>query len=408
MDVPPGIAAQIRAEGGRVTFARFMELALTHPAEGYYSRRETLLGPRGDYTTAPVLSPEFNETVSRLVEEVVVSLVRTHEGVLHGVRIVELGGGEGQLAKALLGRLSGEHPHLKAQLVYNLVEVGEALRARQRAALARPLAAGWRVTWASTLADALAEALPTVVVGNEFVDALPVHLVEVRGQAAREAWVEVTGGGADVARGAGRRERLREDWDALGPEAAAELRTLFGTEDASVLRAYSKDGVIEVRPAAQGLVQELARSRVHDSVRGLKRAAPEARVGDCLLTIDYGEWFGDSSAGRKPAPYRRTVRGYFRHQLVSDLYARAGAQDLTADVDFRALDLHGRDAGLETVLYTTVAAMLRGDRGLERLEKLEKEAGSCLEADRRASALRALLDDESLGQAFKVMLQVSG
>jgi hypothetical protein len=63
------IAELIAAEGGEVTFARFMELALTHPTLGYYSRADRLLGRRGDFNTAPALSPFFNRTLARLVTE---------------------------------------------------------------------------------------------------------------------------------------------------------------------------------------------------------------------------------------------------------------------------------------------------------------------------------------------------
>jgi SAM-dependent MidA family methyltransferase len=133
----------------------------------------------------------------------------------------------------------------------------------------------------------------------------------------------------------------------------------------------------------------------------------------CLLTIDYGGWpsSAETETGCWCRPsgepsYGRTVRAYFRHQLVSDPYVRVGRQDLTADVDFRALDLHGRGIGFETVLYTSVAALLLADGGEEELRALRASAGGSLEADRETSILEALLDDEGLGGAFKVMLQV--
>jgi SAM-dependent MidA family methyltransferase len=91
---------------------------------------------------------------------------------------------------------------------------------------------------------------------------------------------------------------------------------------------------------------------------------------------------------------------------VDDLFVRVGRQDLTADVDFRALERHGRRAGFETVLHTTVAELLLGDSGDERLARLKVLAESSLEADRRAAVLRELLDPESVGGAYRVMLQV--
>jgi SAM-dependent MidA family methyltransferase len=413
--VPPGIADQVVAEGGRVTFARFMDLALTHPTQGYYSSSETLMGPRGHFSTAPLLSPEFNQTHARLVVELVVAVASPvaiedaapAEGLPGSVSLVELGGGEGQSAVAVLDLLARERPDLKSRVTYTIVEVGEGLRARQRGALARAIADGWRVAWAPSLTDAVTAVnmAPVVAVGNEFLDALPVHLVDVRGDRCREAWVEVVGDSADTGEGAapGGGAGVREIWDFVGPETAAELSALFGTEDALALRPLSRDGFIEVRPVVGGVMRQLG-----------AQAAPS-----CLLTLDYGHWFGmadpslpggagSPGAASSPAAYRRTMRGYYRHQLVSDPYARVGGQDLTADVDFRALHLHGRAAGYETVLYTTVAAMLRGDSGAERLALLGQKAAGSLEIDRRATVLRALLDDHEVGGAFKVMLQVRG
>jgi SAM-dependent MidA family methyltransferase len=392
---PSEIVEQIVAEGGRVPFARFMELALAHPTEGYYAGSNSLLGPRGHFTTAPILSPEFNATTARLVEELVAASAAETPAA---VDLIELGGGEGQLAKAVLGRLAGERPDLESRVTYTIVEMGDGLRACQRRALARASAAGRRVKWAPSLASAVAagRAGPTIVMGNEFIDAMPVHLVGVSEDGVREAWVEVE---SAVAGGGG--ATLREVWDGPCPEAAAELRMLFGTEGAADLRILSQDGVIELRPAVGDLFRELTR-----------KGGPS-----CLLTVDYGEWFGegplsDSSKGAAAgstvvAPYQRTLRGYYRHQLVRDPYERVGAQDLTADVDFRALDAHGRAAAFETVLYTSVAAMLRGDSGAERLAELERRASRSLEVDRRSSALRMLLDVQGVGGAFKVMLQVS-
>ena len=231
-----------------------------------------------------------------------------------------------------------------------------------------------------------------------------MHLVDVRGPRPLEAWVAIhEGAGGERDRGLG------EVWDDISPEVEAEVRALFGTVDTEVLRPLSGDGFIEVRPALRSLTERVG----------------AAMPAGSLLTIDYGEWYRGPGAFGAAAPsgaascrcdcprddsYRRTIRGYFRHQLVVDPYARVGFQDLTADVDFRALDIHGREAGFETVLFTTVAALLRADGGEDRLSELLQQASvptsEALEADREARVLEALLDPGGLGGAFKVMLQV--
>lgn len=401
--MPVGIAREIAAEGGRVTFARFMELALTHPTDGYYSRTGRLLGRRGHFSTAPHLSLAFSRAVVRLLTELAdASLVDASQTAVPGIAgptdagaigrpplaVVELGGGEGDLVKAVLDGWQQTRPELRERLVYSIVEIGEGLRARQRKALSEVVGREWDVRWADDLTGAVAGTRPAVIVGNEFVDALPVHLVDVRGPRPLEAWVSVD---------PDRSGRVIELWDVLSREAEAELRFLFGAAEGDHLRALSRDGIMELRPAAGSLVRQIV------------SVMPEG----CLLTIDYGDWLRGVEAGTgcgcdpsgEPS-YGRTVRGYFRHQLVTDPYARVGHQDLTADVDFRALDLHGRETGFETVLFTSVAALLLADGGEEELSALRARAGDSLEADREAAVLEALLDREGLGGSFKVMLQV--
>jgi SAM-dependent MidA family methyltransferase len=365
-----------------------MDLALTHPTDGYYRGVEDVLGPHGHFTTAPCVSPEFNGAVERVLRELVDAAVYSQGGGAEIVTVVEFGGGRGDLAKAVLRGWDRHRPDLRERVAYVVVEVNGSLRDKQRRALTGVMARGWRVEWVASAGAALAVSPGTSVLGlgNEFIDALPVHLLDVRGDEPLEAWVELDHTGQEGASGA----HVREVWGAPTHEALTELRSLFGTMVAADLRALSHDGIIEVRPAAARLLEQLA------------AAAPAC----CLLTVDYGGWFGSPVCGATPAsPCRRTVRGYFRHQLETDPYGRIGRQDLTADVDFRALDLHGQQAGFETVLYTTVADMLKASGGEDKLRVLRERAAASLQSDRRASMLHKLLDGEDLGGAFKVMLQ---
>ena len=94
---------------------------------------------------------------------------------------------------------------------------------------------------------------------------------------------------------------------------------------------------------------------------------------------------------------------------MPDPLARPGKQDLTADVDFAAVDLHGRRHGFQTVLFTTLAAFLRAGGAEAELQALLDGAGATasdpLEADRQATVLKNLLDERDLGGAFKLMVQ---
>ncbi len=408
------MAGLIEAEGGRVTFARFMEVALTHPTLGYYSRVDRLLRYGGDFSTAPALSPFFCRAVARLVTELLdAALGENGLDLPVGGKpsVVELGGGEGQLAAGILGSWEMKRPDLRRQVCYRLVEVGAGLQRRQAAAVAGYATSGWDVGWGSTLEAACAGTRPVVIVGNEFLDALPVHLLRVAGAEAAEAYVATTDGG------------LEQTWGPVSEPAAREIEAVFATTDPRRIGAFSADGVIEVSPGLRVWLERVV----------------SVMPSGSLVSIDYGDWFpGAPTAGERwglegRLPRRRTVRGFFKHQLVLDPLLRPGRQDLTADVDFAALDLHGREEGFETVLFTTLAAFLRGAGAVGELEELERRragAGTVgvgeavpetgedgrqatdsletdsLEVDRQATVLRGLLDEEDLGGAFKLMVQV--
>ncbi len=392
------IAEVIAAEGGRVTFARFMQIALTHPTLGYYSRVGRLLRHGGDFSTAPALSPFFGKTVARLVTELVdASMAAAPEADPRPAApappakscVVELGGGEGHLAQAVLRHWADERPEWRDKVAYRTVEAGARLREIQARAVSVPVAAGWDVGWGADLQEVCRHTRPVVMVGNEFLDTVPVHLVSVQGSALREAYVV-----------AAEPPGLVEMWGDLSDAAAGEIELLFGTLDPSSLRAFTDDSIIEVFPDMGSLVRSAARCMPSGS----------------LVSVDYGEWFaGRLPAGRRwglegRARRRRSVRGYFKHQMITDPLARPGRQDLTADVDFSAVDLHGGRNGFETVLFTTLAAFLRGGGAERELADLRGHmatgSGDALESDRQATVLTNLLDERDLGGAFKVMVQV--
>ena len=386
--VPASIARAVREEGGRVTFARFMELALTDPESGYYTRIDPLrgrpyLGPRGDFTTAPHKVPAFNRALSRLVAQVVDVMP---PGL---VLVADVGAGEGDLAAGMLAAWESKRPDLRERVVYRTVDLSGPLRSRQEEALSAATRTGWDAaacadfpdpsTWSAGPAPA-----SVVVVGNELIDALPVHRVDVRGDTLREAWVRLREG--DVA-------TFEEEWGEVSGEAAAEFERLFGTPDPLPVRPLTRDGTVELRPA----------------VRSLSAGWAAAYADICVITVDYGDRMAGPGAavpGVTGRLHGRTLRGYLRHQTTIDPYVAVGRQDLTADVDFRALDLHGEELGLECVLFASLGAFLRGMGGLEEAQRLEESATDSLDSDLAATALRALLDDDDVGGEFKIMVQV--
>lgn len=401
------LAQVIRAEGGRVPFARFMELALTHPRVGYYTGERIPVGREGDFITIPARCPFFATAIARLLTDLVEAILVTAGGAEprdeRRVFVVEVGGGRGELAFGVLDSWRKEHPDLFGKIAWRMIEPSGSLRSLQQERLRSFVREGWDIDFLSSFRDlpSCGSEIGRVVISNEVIDALPVHLVDVRGQSAAEVWVETYGAAS-----------FREVAGPLSPEARKELAFLFGTDDCSMLRQFSEDGFLELRPSVH---EFLMHAMGEDS--GLREQDCSKRSSSvCIVTVDYGGWLLSPKGVRADRRHRRTLRSYRHHQQTEDVLTYAGSQDLTADVDFAALEAHGLELGLVSVLATDVACLLQAagaQAEIKRYLQPETEAGlgsqDCqdyLERDRLASILKRVADPNDVGGLFKVMVQV--
>jgi SAM-dependent MidA family methyltransferase len=265
-----------------IPFEQFMARALHDPQHGYYARRITGVGRRGDFTTAPMLS----EAPARAIAAWVVRALRET-----GCRnLVEIGPGEGTLAADVLRHLPW-HVRLRTRL--HLVETSAPLAAQQRKHL------GKHATWHRSPGDALAACGGNAVIySNELVDAFPVR----RFQKTAIGWQEL----------AVFFDGKHEAHESLLPPAPLPDSSAF----------------LEFHPVGQWI-------EVHESYhRFLEEWLPLWKSGR-MLTIDYGATI-ETLYHCRP---RGSTRGYLFQQRLEgpSIYQNPGRQDLTADVNFTDL-----------------------------------------------------------------------
>ena len=160
---------------GPLSVGAFMAEALGHPRFGYYMRRDPF-GSGGDFTTAPEISQMFGELVGLWCVD---SWARLGgPGPFH---LVELGPGRGTLMADAL-RAAAVLPLFRDNATVHLVETSPALRERQRQTL-QPIL-GDAIQWHDRLEDVPDG--PTILIANEFFDALPIRQV----QKTNHGWFE--------------------------------------------------------------------------------------------------------------------------------------------------------------------------------------------------------------------------
>ncbi|HTX34310.1 MAG TPA: SAM-dependent methyltransferase [Bryobacteraceae bacterium] len=202
-----------------------------------------------------------------------------------------------------------------------------------------------------------------VVFSNEFFDALPVDVAVWREGAFREQRVALDGSGAFV-------------WLEAGPapeRVADYLRRYFPPPEEG--RWY------EANLAALGWMERIGRA---------------LRSG-CVLTIDYG--YTRAESVRFPAG---TLMGYHRHTARENVLEHPGERDITAHVNFTALEEHGARCGLGALRLETLASTLLAAGEDDHFAGALEAAGPA-EEFRRRMQLKTLLF--GLGETFRVLLQ---
>ncbi len=126
-----------------------------------------------------------------------------------------------------------------------------------------------------------------------------------------------------------------------------------------------------------------------------------------LLTIDYGFTADELFSPSRP---RGTLRAYFRHHASDDLLANVGEQDLTAHVNFSAIQAAGESVGLKTESFQTqsqfltrILAKASKDNSLGKLVASKRSEDGWTSAQSRQ--FQTLTHPEHLGRAFRVLVQ---
>jgi SAM-dependent MidA family methyltransferase len=150
------IVREIAAQGGWISFARYMEIALHSPGAGYYAGGARQFGAEGDFVTAPELGNLFGRTLARQLAQ------------FPDLPILELGAGSGALAETLA-----------ADRDYSILETSAPLRALQEKRLGKKV----------RHLDRLPERWQGIILANEVADAIPVHVVAWRAEGVMERGV---------------------------------------------------------------------------------------------------------------------------------------------------------------------------------------------------------------------------
>ena len=349
------IEEEIRRRGP-IPFSRYMQVCLYDPELGYYAAHAQQFGKAGDFYTSSDVHAVFGRLLARQFNEIWLAL-----GSPSVLRIVELGPGRGLFAQDVLDWSEKRFVDFFQAVRYALVEASPALRGRLEETLQRHIETGR----ATILEKLPAEpTTPAIIFANEFFDALPVEVVSHRGE-------------------------LR-----VGCEQGRFTEGFVPTSVAALdyLDRYS------VHPEAGERVE--AALAAQEYMRNLAE-----RLGcGFVIALDYGYTRDEQLAGR----HRGTVTAVRRHTISASPYEAPGEQDITAHVNFTALQSAARDGGLEPLALLTQAQFLMGIGETNQFADAFEETRLPQEQAKVALQLKHLVTPAGMGESFHVLIMSKG
>jgi SAM-dependent MidA family methyltransferase len=364
-------AEHIREEirkGGVISFARFMELALYCPETGYYEKKKDNVGRGGDFITSVSTGSLFGELLAfqfaGWLAELPIADCR--------LPIVEAGAHDGKLAADILNWLQTHRPKLFSGLEYWILEPSPLRQQWQLEKLKNFSNVRWFDGFENLKLKTQNSKPPGVFFSNELLDAFPVH--RLGWDAQKKNWFE-WGVALDGEQFSWSRVTNHASLIAL-PSSISHLPS-------SLLEVLPDNYTIETSPAAESWWREAAGILSHGK----------------LLAIDYGFTADELFS---PGRTRGTLRAYHRHRITDDLLANPGEQDLTAHVNFSAIQKTGEAAGLKTESFCTQPQFLT-----QILGKAVKEKSFANWDTKQTRQFQTLTHPEHLGRAFRVLVQSS-
>ena len=347
------IASQIASQGGWIPFSRYMEMALYEPGMGYYSAGAHKLGPGGDFTTAPELSPLFGAAICSTLIPVLEGLKAQNLPT----QILEFGAGTGKLASSILTRLHDLNFTLDR---YDIVEISPDLAQRQQEHISNTILQFDSQThchWPSELP----KDFKGVILANEVIDAIPCNVIIY--QNGFWYWYGV----------------------------AFENGTLLWKTGLPVEQNLLPETLLSGN-FSEGYVTEL-----HAPANAWMRQVAKHLHSGLFLTLDYGFPEGEYY---HPQRLEGTLMAHHRHHAIQDPFHLPGLCDLTTHVDWSQIARAALEENADDVYLTNQAAYLLdagiGDIALEIGDPSNPEMFLPI-----SNALQKLLSEAEMGELFK-------
>ncbi|MDA0676872.1 MAG: SAM-dependent methyltransferase [Chloroflexi bacterium] len=324
------------ARRGRITFAEFMRLTLYGPG-GYYTSGSPI-SAAGDYFTSPSAHPAFGALITVQLRDMWQML-----GSPDTFTVVEEAAGNGGLAADITEYAVRLDKEFASALDYRALDISPPPRQHFPVAPRDRRPAG----------------ITGCLLSNELLDAMPVHRFEVSNGEVQEIFI--------------------------------------GLNDDHLVELLHAPSSPEIADRVQPFLSVLPDGYRGEVNTGLARwAAQQAETLDTgwLLAVDYGF---DRHTLYKPERMGGSLRCYNQHTLGQDPLRDIGRQDITAHVDFTAVDESLKTNGFKRT-GTVIQRDFLANLGMTSLmQKLQETAMPLTVRRKQEAGMQSLVDPAGMG-----------
>lgn len=385
----------IRKKGGSISFANYMQMALYTKEIGYYTSNLPKFGSRGDFVTAPEISPLFSRCLAKQCQSILETLrlesskIENSKDEAEKINILEIGAGSGKMAADLLLSLKDLNTLPTA---YYILELSENLKQRQRETLASLIPDFLsNIHWITECPSEF----KGIILANEVLDAMPVHLFSATDTEISEIKVIE------------KENQLALDFFKI--DTINAKNNFFKTNNDKNINNVNNINVIgldnNIINFISNMQAELAwpspyYSEINLGLQAwLSNIAQNIKQGVFLL-IDYGfprhEYY-------HPDRHQGTLMCHYQHYAHTNPLWHPGLQDITAHVDFTAVAEAAMATGLAVLGFTNQAAFLLNCGLMDLVSIRDKQILQEKKMIEEKQAIQLLTSPAEMGELFKVM-----
>ena len=343
---------------GAITFCEWMDAALYGEPDGYYVRSDKIRwGRKGDYRTAPEISPLFAATFANYFAKL---FEKQNE-----LTIIECGAGNGLFAFEVLRTLQEQFPSLFNSARYLIDELSEASRQRIKERL-QSFSSHIEFCNLKEISTPIQNA---VIFSNELIDAFPVNRVALREGKLKEIFVDLNS---------------NDEFVLIEKEPSTPRLAEYITKNK--IKSLENQ-TIEINLAADDWLKHIAKILKNGFV----------------VTVDYGV-NAEDLYDFNPHP-NGTLRAFSKHEIIDEWLSHAGEVDLTTTVNWAAFQQTGEENNLETISLEPLDKFLLRVGLLEQLETATNKQENEIEKIRLRSGVKDLILPNGLGATHQVLVQ---